>query len=326
MKLLVQPLLQLGQGLAVFRQDAQAHSVFNISAQIGDFISNFDDATFPGIGLIFVRTGNRLQRDDMFPRAQHRLPHFAAVIDNAVADSVGQHHVFHFPGWVQQRFHIVDDAEALSFVPKRLSQLGLADAAQYPFAQMAERRVAQVVAVGNGADELRIQPQIPADGTAYGRDVIDVLNARADMVVFRRKKHLGLVLEAAVGRRMKDARIIAAKFRAEISFPPIQAALTADGNLPVPMMLVHAYRSKGLFHRFTPFLKLQPDSRKLYSFRNSRIEAWACSTSMRSLSFSATSTPRRCLASFLISLYRPAGKSGTVVVTPRGKTASFSRV
>ena len=237
----VQVPFQALQRLPILFQDTQADGILDVPAEIGDLVGNLDDAAFPRIGLEFIGLADRFQGYRLGTGPQGGLAYLAAMADDAVADGVGEHEILRLPCWVEERLDVVYDAQALLFMPEGFTQLIFADVAQHPFAQVAEGRMAQVVAVGDGADELRVQAQVTADSRAHGIDVVHMLDARTDMVVLRRKEDLSLAFQSAVGRTMEDTRKIAAEFRAEIAIPMVQGTTARNSLFPMRMMLVHAF-------------------------------------------------------------------------------------
>lgn len=76
---------------------------------------------------------------------------------------------------------------------------------------VAEGSVADVVADGDGLGEFGVQPQVFCDRGGDARNMLNMLHARADVVVVGRKEDLGLVLEAAVGLAVQEAGVVTLK-------------------------------------------------------------------------------------------------------------------
>ena len=70
--------------------------------------------------------------------------------------------------------------------------------------RVAERRVAQVVAHGNGLRQILVQAQGPGDGPRDAADLQGVGHPGAVMVPLRAEKDLGLVHQAAKGFAVDD--------------------------------------------------------------------------------------------------------------------------
>ncbi|GHT39017.1 hypothetical protein FACS189437_01250 [Bacteroidia bacterium] len=87
---------------------------------------------------------------------------------------------------------------------------------------MAERRVAQIMRKAYGVSHVFAQPPAAglvkpaADRGGYGRHVKNVFYARADMVIIRRKKNLGFMLQPAERERVDYFCLVAEIFAAQI--------------------------------------------------------------------------------------------------------------
>ena len=82
-------------------------------------------------------------------------------------------------------------------------------AGQRLFSRVAERCVAQIVAVGRGLRQILIEPQPAADCPRDARDLQRVGHARAVMVALGRQKYLRLVHQTAEGLAVENAVCIA---------------------------------------------------------------------------------------------------------------------
>ena len=71
-------------------------------------------------------------------------------------------------------------------------------------AGMAERRMAQVVAHGDGLRQILIEAQGPGNGSGNSGDLQGMGQAGAVMITLRVEKHLGLVHQTAKGLGMDD--------------------------------------------------------------------------------------------------------------------------
>ncbi len=105
-----------------------------------------------------------------------------------------------------------DDADRLHVVvePTPLGHLVV----QHALAGMAERGVAQIVRQRHRLGEIFVQRQRPGDGAGHLADFQRMGQAGAVMLAFVVQEHLGLVLQAAEGRRVHDTVSIPLEFRA----------------------------------------------------------------------------------------------------------------
>jgi hypothetical protein len=170
------------------------------------------------------------------------------MTDDTIAHSVCQKQIRGFPFRIEQRFNVIDYTQPLFFVPECFMQLLFTDLSQDPFSQMTKRGVTQIMGIGNSLNQFRIQAQILTNRSTDRSDLIDMFDAGANMIILCRKKHLRLMFQSAICRRMNDTRKIAAKFRAEVIGPVIQVSPAGNSRLPVRMMRIHPYRRKRLFH------------------------------------------------------------------------------
>lgn len=81
----------------------------------------------------------------------------------------------------------------------------LDDASKDPLPQMAEGSVPQIVTQSDGPRKVGIQGKSPADGGRYGRNMHHVFDAGTDMIVLRRKKYLGFMLQPTKRIGMDDS-------------------------------------------------------------------------------------------------------------------------
>ena len=134
-------------------QDPGAHGVVDIMVNVRNAVGRAHD-------LALERLGDKVSR----------------VAENAHAHLIGQ---------VQSRavaFELVHHAQRLLVVAEGLVQ----HTGQRLFSRVAERRVAQIVAVGRGLRQILIEPQSAADCPRDARDLQRVGHAGAVMVALRR--------------------------------------------------------------------------------------------------------------------------------------------
>jgi len=89
-------------------------------------------------------------------------------------------------------------------VEKRTDAVGLAEAREHALPVVAEGRMADVVAQGDGLQEIFVEAQELADGAGDLGQELDVQHPMADMLVVHQVKDLGLVDVAGVGAGVQD--------------------------------------------------------------------------------------------------------------------------
>ena len=102
-------------------------------------------------------------------------------------------------------FHPIQEPDALDAVEKRPDIVLLTESGEDPFAVMAEGGVTDVVAEGDGFDEILVEAQVTADGAGNLGKELDVENPVANVFVFYEIKDLGFVDIAGIGAGMQDA-------------------------------------------------------------------------------------------------------------------------
>ena len=126
----------------------------------------------------------------------------------------------------------IDDAQALLVVVEAARHEAVDDA----LAGMAEWRVPEVVAEGDGFGQLFVQPEHFGDGPGDLRDLERVREAGPVVIAGRREEDLRLVLEAPEGLAVDDAIPIALERRTHVVFalraqaPPGVGALRGLGG------------------------------------------------------------------------------------------------
>jgi hypothetical protein len=100
-----------------------------------------------------------------------------------------------------------DDAEALEVVIE--AAVGAHEAIELGLAGMAEGGVAEIVGEGDGLGEVLIEREGAGDGAGDGGDLDGMGEAGAEVIAGAAEEDLGLVLEAAEGAGMDDARAVA---------------------------------------------------------------------------------------------------------------------
>jgi len=132
-------------------------------------------------------------------------------------------------------FHPLQEPDALDAVEKRPDIVLLAKSGEDPFAIMAEGGVTDVVAQGDGFDEVLVEAQVTADGAGNLGQELDVEDPVADVLVFYEIKDLGLVDIAGIGSGMQDAvgvhRVILAVAFLNPLFKAAAAGLGALGGI-----------------------------------------------------------------------------------------------
>ena len=178
------------------REQSRARRVVDVVVDVGDEIRDAHD-------LPFDRTGpHRVRHPDWRARFPLRM------LRDAVA---------HLPRQVQAAAVVlehIDDAEAL-FVVIEAAGHELVD---HAFAGVAERRVPEVVAEGDGFGQLLVQPQHLRDRAGDLRHLERVREPRAVVIAGRREEHLRLVLQPAKRLAVDDAVAIALERRPHVVF------------------------------------------------------------------------------------------------------------
>ena len=106
---------------------------------------------------------------------------------------------------------VVDHPQALLAVTERPTQ----ERGERLLAQMAERRVPQVVSERDGLGQVLVQAERAGDGAGDVRDVERVRQPDPVVVALRRQEHLGLVLQPAERLGVGDAIAVALEDRAD---------------------------------------------------------------------------------------------------------------
>ena len=109
-------------------------------------------------------------------------------------------------------FQHLDDTDALLDMRKAL----MAETVQYMLATVAERGMAEIMAQGDGLDEVLVQPKCLAEGTGDLTDLQGMGEARTVVVSLRCDEDLRFMLEAAEGLTVDDAVTITLETRAYI--------------------------------------------------------------------------------------------------------------
>ena len=121
---------------------------------------------------------------------------------------VAQDAVQHLEGEVEPPalfFQAIQKAHALDTVEKGADAMGLAEIRQDALPVVAEGRVADIMAQGDGLQQIFIQAQKLADGPGDLGQELDVQHPVADMFVFDEVKDLGFVDVAGIGLGVEDA-------------------------------------------------------------------------------------------------------------------------
>ena len=132
-------------------------------------------------------------------------------------------------------FHPLQEPNPLDAMEKRPDIMLFAESREDPFTIMAERGVTDVVAQGDGFDEILVEAQVAADGAGNLGKELDVENPVADVLVFYEIKNLGLVDIAGIGSGMQDAvgvhRVILTVAFLDPLFKAAAAGLGAFGGI-----------------------------------------------------------------------------------------------
>ena len=164
-----------------FAQHAGAQRVVDVVVEVGEAVGDAYDCT--------------LER-----RGRGGAPGMA---DDAVADLLGQVET------AAIAFEHVDDAQRLLPVVEVAAEALAQAAVEHVLADVAERRVAEIVAESDRLDEVLVEAQRARDGARDAGDLERVREARAVVVALRRDENLRLVLEAAEGLAVHDPVAVA---------------------------------------------------------------------------------------------------------------------
>jgi len=118
-------------------------------------------------------------------------------------------------------------------VGKAIQAMLPAELIEDAFTDMAKGRMADVMAQGNGLDQILVEAQAAANGPADPGDQLDMENPVRDMIIVNQGKDLGLVNIAAVGPGMEDTVTIPGKLRTVIVAgfrPPPEADCAGTGK------------------------------------------------------------------------------------------------
>ncbi len=181
------------------RDETHGDGVLDVPAEVGDLVRDAHHTTLIGQrrGLA---AGDGLQvlgfALGLYGLGE-RLP---AMGDNAVAHGIGQ---VEAAAVVRDAIH---HGQAVHLVNEPSGRLG--ESRQRPLPDVAERRVAQIMAERDGLRQLHVEPQSLAYGRGNGRYVEYVLDAGADVVVLGKEKNLGLVLQPPEGSGVDDSGLV----------------------------------------------------------------------------------------------------------------------
>jgi hypothetical protein len=101
-------------------------------------------------------------------------------------------------------FDFVKKLNTLNIVQEVPDAAGRADIGQKAFTIMPERSVSNIMAQGDGFNEIFIQMQKPADGPGDFRYQLNMQHTMGDMVVLDEVKHLCFIDISRIGPGMKN--------------------------------------------------------------------------------------------------------------------------
>jgi hypothetical protein len=88
---------------------------------------------------------------------------------------------------------------------KRTQPVLAAEGRENAFTFMAKRRMANIMAKGDGLDQVLIKPEESTDGPGNPRNDLNMQDPVGDMIVVHQGKHLGFIDVAGIGFGMEDA-------------------------------------------------------------------------------------------------------------------------
>lgn len=222
-------------------EQAEALGVFEVAAEVGHFVRQFDDAAFPSVRVKAFVFAELCEVDGFSARAEALLIDLAAMGDDAVAHGVRQVEVLIAAVFGRQPFEGVYDAQRVLFVPEFAQVVLFAEVVQYRLAAVAERGVSEVVAHCDGLGQFGVQAEEAGDRAADRNHVVDVFDTRADAVVVRMEEDLRLGFETGVGERVQDAAGVAVEFAADFVRFAVVGQLPRDAGLPMRMAFAHGH-------------------------------------------------------------------------------------
>ena len=158
---------------------------------------------------VVVDVGDAVHQPHDLALERGRLGRPAGVADDPVADRHRQ--VQALPVALER----VDDPQRVLVVQERGPEPLRQAAVERVLADVAERRMAEIVAEPDRLDEILVERQRARDGRETLRDLERVRQPRAVVVAGRRHEHLRLVLQAAKRLGVDDPVAIALKRRAQ---------------------------------------------------------------------------------------------------------------
>ena len=162
-----------------------------------------------GVVDVVVDVGDAVDEAHDLALERRRLLRAPGVADDPVAHRLGQVEA------VPVALERVDDPQRLLVVAKAAPEALLQAAVERVLADVAERRVAEVVAEPDRLDQVLVERQRPRDGARDLGDLERVGQPRAVVVAARRHEHLGLVLEPPKRLAVHDPVAVALKRRAQ---------------------------------------------------------------------------------------------------------------
>lgn len=174
-----------GEGIGDGFDDSATEGIIDVAGEVSDAVAYADDGGFEG------GRGSSVGGGEVFPA-------FAVAAD-ALAGLFAE----------IEALSDIDDSEGLLVVAEAGAAV-LADSfVEGALARVAERGVADIVAEGDGFDEIFVQAKSPADGSGDLGDFEGVSEAGPVVVAERIDKNLGLVLQTPEWLRVEDAVAVA---------------------------------------------------------------------------------------------------------------------
>ena len=176
--------------------------------------SSAQHAGADGVVDVVVDVGDAVDQphDPALERPRHRRA--ARVADDAVAHVVGQVQAAPTTRPLRALEHVHDPQRVLVVAEAAAEALGQRPVEDV-LADVAERRVAEVVPEADRLDEVLVEPERPRDRARDLGDLDRVGQPRAEVVALRRDEHLGLVLEPPERLAVDDPVAVALQRRAQ---------------------------------------------------------------------------------------------------------------
>ena len=196
-----------GLGDVVSPNQAEDDGVLDVPADIGNGVGQADYAALeggrhqfkPGVLLLGLQAQVEFGKGGKRRRAQAAAVDLAVMAEDAVQGLEAQ-----IPP-PALAFQTVKETDRLDIVLKGGKSVLPAEAGEIDLAAVAEGGVADIVAEGDGLDQVLVEPEKTADGAGNPGHQLHMEDPVGDMVVVDQTEDLGLVDIAGVGPGVENA-------------------------------------------------------------------------------------------------------------------------